>query len=131
MSKMWKGPCEALTATYSCSIASRLHRRAGEQLIAYDTNHAGTLANVYRLEKRGDQWFRIDLGAVEGADPMNTFINAALAYTRHDQELFSLISRQIERRMESLIATLRYLDRTVDEVADTLSLACNRIYPNV
>lgn len=120
MSKMWKGPCEALTATYSCSIASRLHRRAGEQLIAYDTNHAGTLANVYRLEKRGDQWFRIDLGTVEGCDPMNTFINASLAYTEHDQELFSLIARDIERRTDDVLGTLHEISKKLGIVIEDI-----------
>lgn len=123
MSKMWKGPCDALRATYSDPLASRLHRRAGEQLIAYDINHAGTLATVYRVEKRGGEWYRIDLGSVQGADPMNTYINVALAYTSHDQELFALIAEQICRRADEVTSIARLLAKVVAEAEDTLSLA--------
>jgi hypothetical protein len=130
MSKTWEGPSEALKATASCSIASRLHRRAGEQLIAYDTDSQGTLATVYRLEKRAGEWFRHDLGIVKGGDPMNTIINVALAHTRHDHELFSLIARHIERRTEDVIAALRYcskkLDSTLTDLGDSVESLARR-----
>lgn len=120
MSKMWKGDCEELKATYADPIATRLHRRAGEQLIAYRVDHSGRRAEVYRMEKRGDQWYFIDLGVVEGGDPMNTFINAALAYTKHDHELFSLIARHIERRTDDVLSTLRDIGNKLGGVCDDL-----------
>jgi hypothetical protein len=130
MSKMWKGPCAELLATYANPIATRLHRRAGEQLISYDTNHAGTIANVYRLEKRGDQWFRIDLGTVEGGDPMNTFINASLAYTEHDHELFSLIARHLGARTDEVLTILhdcgKKLDSALADLGDSIASLAQR-----
>lgn len=130
MSKMWKGPCAELLATHANPIATRLHRRAGERLISYDINHEGTLATVYRLEKRGKEWFRIDLGVARGGDPMNTFINASLYYTEHDQELFSLIARHIEARTDDVIGTLREISKNlgivIEDIGDCLSSLASR-----
>jgi hypothetical protein len=120
MAKMWKGPCEALKASYSCPIAVRLARRAGEQHIAYDTDHSGTRATVWRMERRSGEWCRVDLGTAEGADPMNTYINVALEFTRHDQELFSLIAAQIDKRAEEVISVLRDLVKRADAATDDL-----------
>jgi len=123
MSKFWRGPTEALKATYADSIASRLHRRAGEQRIAYETDHTGRTAKVWRVEKRGEQWYQIDLGTVRGDDPMNTFINVALAYTDHDPELFSLIGRQLERRTDEILSSLSDLDKRLPVALEDIEIA--------
>jgi hypothetical protein len=107
----------------SCSLAARFHRRAGEQLIAYDVDNSGTLATVYRLEKRNGEWFRVDLGAVRGSDPMNTVINVALGYTKHDHELFGLIATQIERRTDEVTSSLRYLNNKLPVALEDIEIA--------
>jgi hypothetical protein len=130
MSKMWKGECDELRATYANPIATRLHRRAGEQLIAYRTDHSGRRAEVYRMEKRGDQWYFVDLGVVEGGDPMNTFINASLAYTEHDHELFSLIARHLGARTDEVLTILhdcgKKLDSALADLGDSIASLAQR-----
>ncbi len=120
---MWKGPSAALRATYADPVASRLHRRAGEQGIAYNTlDHEGLSVEVFRMIRRDDgTYFCPVLGQAHGGDPMNTFINAALQYTEHDAELFALIARDIERRENEIHTIWRGLSKKLEVMADTIS----------
>jgi hypothetical protein len=128
MSMMWKGPSRALKATFANPIAVRLHRRAGEQHIAYDLDYEGRSAQVYRLTRHVTGiWVRSSAGTVTGGDPMNTIINVSLALTKHDAELFALIAQHITERTDEITADLRRLDSVLEEVEDTLSLAVRSV----
>lgn len=129
MSKMWRGPCEAVKASYMNPIATRLHRRAGEQSIFYDISHDGRSSKAWRLEKRGDTWHEIPLGAVEGGDPLNTYINASLEFTKHDAELYSLIARDLAARTDDLVSRFADAGKRLSNACDDLAGMISRLAP--
>jgi len=120
MSKMWKGPCDALKATYADPLAARFHRRASEQQISYTLSADGRAAQVARIEQRRSGWHTVSIGVASGDDAMNTIVNVALEFTAHDHELFALIAEHIAHRTDDVIATLRDLNKRLPIVLEDL-----------
>lgn len=121
MSKMWTGPSEDYRLALTDPVAVRLHRRAGEQGIAYNIANNGRSAEVFRMVKvRDGLWNLPVLGTVEGDDAIHCCINAALEYTEHDPELFSLIARDIDRRTTEILSGIHGAIKRVTGIADTL-----------
>ena len=91
-------------------------------MIAYDTNHAGTEAHVYRMVKLASGNYRFDtLGHVKGGDPVNLFINVALQHTPHDAELFALIGELTAERLAALTGDIQKQINAVTGIADVLA----------
>lgn len=119
MTRMWKGPCEAVKAALADPIAIRLHRRAGEQMVFCKVADDGRSALVFRLQ-RG---FQSILGIAQGRDPLDTIVNVALEFTEHDPELFGLIAALIERRTDEVTSDLAVLSKKLGHAIDDFTEA--------
>jgi hypothetical protein len=117
---LWTGPSAEVTAALGNPVALKLHRRAGRQSIAYNLSHNGRTAEVFRMEKSRGQWFLVPLGTARGADPLDTFLNAALEYTEHDDELVELATALIEQRIEALAPAFAAVEKRANTVLSDL-----------
>jgi hypothetical protein len=113
MSRIWRGPSPDLVATYTDPVCQRLHRRAGERGICYEPSDDGRSATVFAMRTIGDRTVVRPIGAVTGADAIDTFINANLKYVETDDEILGLIGLLIARRRESVIAQLTAVIRRI------------------
>ena len=134
MSKMWKGPTPLLRAAYANPVWAALHRRNGRLGVCCDTDPTtGCHAEVFVIRKgRDGEWYRQELGAVEGDTPLSTAFKASHEFTPFDAELLTLHHEYIESLAEDAVFETRQLmkriDSAVEEYADTLAVACNEIY---
>lgn len=103
MTRMWRGPCEALRAAYSDPLWGAIHRRGGRLHIACTVTDDGRFADFYRIEKINGEWYRFDLGRVKGGDPYFTVLAGYRRFTPLDAELIEQNHAYIERQAESIV----------------------------
>lgn len=120
MSLLWRGPSAEVIDAMCNPVALKMHRRAGQQSVAYRLSRDGRTAEVFRMEKSRGQWFFVPLGTVRGADPLDTFLNAALEYTEHDDELVELATALIEQRIEALAPAFAAVEKRANTVLSDL-----------
>lgn len=97
MTRMWRGPSESLKAAESNSLWAAIHRRGGRHLVACDVSPDGRSADFYRLQSIKGDWFRFDLGRVEGETPFSTVLAGYRRFTPLDAELLDQNVAYIEQ----------------------------------
>lgn len=127
MSMLWKGPSREVTVALGNPIAIKLHRRAGRQGVAYNISHDGRTAEVFRIEGSNGRYRFVPLGTVQGADPLDAYLAAALAFTEHDAELVELATGLIEQRIEALAPALAAVNKQAATVLSDLSAVLSEV----
>jgi hypothetical protein len=102
MARMWRGPTAELKKAEADPLWAAIHRRAGRLNVFCDAEHDGRTAKFFKLEKRSDGWYRIELDTVRGADPMLTALWGAHRFTPLDAELLQLHHTYLERLAEEI-----------------------------
>jgi hypothetical protein len=118
MTRMWRGPCEALKATNADALWAAIHRRGGRLNIACNVAHDGRSANFFRVEKIRGEWFQFDLGRVEGGDPYSTVLAGYRRYTPLDAELLTQNHSYLERMAEDIVLDGNAIVAKLGQAAD-------------
>lgn len=113
---LWDGPSPELIASCTNPVASALHARARKVGLCYEANHKGTRVVVSRLEGGNGRHTMTKIDEVEGADPLDTFLNVALKYTDLDDELLRLATTLIEQRIDALSPAFGEAEKRIESV---------------
>jgi len=118
MTRMWRGPCDALKATSSEPLWAAIHRRGGRLNVACHVEHDGRSASFFRVEKIRGEWYQFDLGRVHGGDPYSTVLEGFRRYTPLDAELLQQNHAYVERLAGEIGDDCAYLVRKLGQCAD-------------
>ncbi len=102
MAQMWKGPCSRLIAAHADPLWAAIHRRNMKLGIGCEVDNDGRTAHFYSVTKRGGEWYRHDLGRVEGADPTLLALWGSHSFTAPDAELFALHHQYLDRLIQEV-----------------------------
>lgn len=121
MTRMWRGPCEALRQASSDPLWAAIHRRGGRLSVACTVAHDGRSADFYRVEKIKGEWYRFDLGRVEGGDPYFTVLAGYREFTPFDPELFEQNHAYLERVAEDVVLDGRLIASKLGQAVDAFA----------
>jgi hypothetical protein len=103
VTRMWRGPCEALKSAEADPLWAKLHRRNGRLGVFCNVDQAGRQASFFSISKHRGEFYQHDLGDVTGADPMLTVLRGAHKFTPLDGDLIQLHHAYLERLAEDIV----------------------------
>ena len=110
---MWKGPCARLLAAHHDTLWHRVHRRNMKLGIACEVSNDGRTASFYSISKKGGDWYRHDLGRVEGPDPILNSLWGSHSFTAPDAELFALHHEYLARLLDEVRLDAEHLAKRI------------------
>lgn len=103
MARMWRGPSAEMKAAEADPLWAKLHRRNGRLGIFCDVDNAGRIASFFRVAQQRGEFYRHELGVVEGADPMLSVLRGSHEFTPLDGDLIQLHHAYLERLAEDIV----------------------------
>lgn len=119
MTRMWRGPAAELKEAQADPLWAAIHRRGGRLGVACNVESDGRTADFWRVEKRGADFYQVELGRVRGADPYMTVLNGYRRWTPLDAELVSLNVRYLEREALAIVADCRLVVSKLEQAVES------------
>jgi hypothetical protein len=121
MARMWQSPTAEMKMAHSDPLYAAIANRCRLQGVFFNTDHTGRAALAFKLTRQRDDWYRHELGAVEGASPLSTALAVAHAFTAFDTALLAQHSEYIERLATDALGESHFFLQNIEGQADALA----------
>lgn len=119
MTRMWRGPCDALKAASSDPLWAAIHRRGGRLGVFCNVTHDGKLASFFSVEKIRGEYYQRDIGqARSDGDPYFAVLAGFRQFTPLDPELIALNASYIGRLADEIESDCHMLAVKLDKAVD-------------
>lgn len=122
MSKMWRGPSQAVRDSASDPLSRGIVRRIARYGVFITFSDDGKSAEIYQLRQRGGDWVKHPLDPINGFDPVDTALRIAFEHTPFDGEFIAQRTEYLIRKSESLAQLVRMEMRLCDEIDGLISV---------